>query len=107
MIRHLVSHYDWLDKYLAKFFDLCEVPPEESIGMASAHGDKCFQYRDYWQQLGIKFEHGVAIYLLTYTSKFASHVRETRNGWVAPREWVVANRETFVPICSRLEGEDI
>jgi hypothetical protein len=61
-----------------------------------AHGDKCYSYRSEWESKGIPFEHGVAIYLLTYLRPYSKEVRETSNGWVAPKDWVIANYHKFV-----------
>jgi len=65
-------------------------------GMIAAHGDKCYGYRDQWAKAGIPFEHGVAIYLLTYISPFSHEVRESDSGkWVAPDGWVKDNYVRF------------
>jgi len=72
-------------------------PPQSYLGMITAHGDKCYGYRAEWDAAGIPFEHGVAIYLLTYCSPYSKESRETEEGWVDPWRWVIANYERFKP----------
>ena len=64
-------------------------------GIISAHGDKCYLYRDRWEKNGIEFHKGVALYLLTYISPFSKESRETADGWVDPAKWVEDNYERF------------
>ena len=89
------SHYDWLAENLQVFFSALNVPEYSRHGFEVAHGDKCYQYREEWKKVGIPFEHGVAIYFLTYISPWDMEVRETANGWVAPVKWVIDNYPRF------------
>lgn len=89
------NHYDWLDRNLVRFFVLAGAHPGEAVGMASAHGDKCYTYREGWRLAGISFEHGVAMYLLTYTQMYSSQVRQTARGWMPPYDWVILNYDGF------------
>lgn len=90
-----MSHYDWLEKHFKAFALAVGVGWAWADGIISAHGDKCYNYRGIWQEAGIPFSHGVAIYLLTYLNPFAKEVRETKDGWVAPADWVVRNYGRF------------
>jgi hypothetical protein len=91
--KMLMNHYDWLDEHLDKFFVALDLEPQP--GIIAAHGDKCSQYRDTWEKAGIPFEHGAAIYLLSYVSPFSQEVRNTDKKWVTPCDWVVDNYERF------------
>jgi len=91
------SHYDWLEDHLQKFFEQAGAKWENN-GIIVAHGDKCSSYQTGWEAVGIPFEHGVAIYLLSYISPFNTEVRDTPNGWVPPNRWVVDNYSRFKPL---------
>jgi hypothetical protein len=95
MSKPWVNHYEYLDKHLPKFFESVGVSFENNAGIITAHGDKCYSYRGKWSDAGIPFEHGVAIYLLTYVRPFSQECRETENGWKDPCEWVIENYEKF------------
>jgi hypothetical protein len=91
------SHYDWLDEhfetFLTRVYVAAERDPEHAKGekgLISAHGDKCYAYREEWAAAGIPFEHGVAVYLLSYLYPWSNTVRKTDGGWVAPKDWVIA-----------------
>lgn len=95
-----LSHYAWLHKHLLQF--LLNLGVEEylakcGLGMISSHGDKVYGYREQFKKAGLPFNYGVAIYLLTYMHPWSDEVRETKNGWVAPCDWVVANKDRFLP----------
>lgn len=92
------NHYTWLDSYFDQFLDNMKHPRhgESSEGMIVAHGDKCYGYRDDWDQSGVPFEHGVALYLLTYHHPWSGEVRETTDGWVDPWVWVIENYTGFL-----------
>lgn len=98
-----MSHYDYLNKEFIPFYlRLCEAlsilpHPWINNGLIVAHGDKCYSARPEWEAQGLKFEHGVAIYLLTYLNPWADEVRETANGWVPPHQWVADNAHRFLP----------
>ena len=92
-----MSHYDWLDENFFKFLSNLEI--DDNIkswngGIVTAHGDKCYSYRNVWEDNGIPFEHGVALYLLTYISPYSGSCRNTdSDGWINPCDWVVVNYE--------------
>ena len=88
------SHYTWLEKNLQEFFARAGVK-DTNNGIIVAHGDKCYSYQDIWEQAGVPFEHGVAIYFLTYISPFRTEVRETVDGWTDPSKWVIQNYARF------------
>lgn len=105
------NHYDWLFQNLMDFFRAIDLPGVKgnwvNTGIISAHGDKCYGYRSTWAKAGIPFEHGVAIYLLTYCSPYSSEVRETKNGWKAVEQWVIESYPKFSQYLPPLEVEGV
>lgn len=99
-------HYHYLEIALPDFFEKVGVRGgwAANQGIIGAHGDKCSQYKQYWEENGLHFYHGVAIYLLSYCPPFADEVRETKDGWVNPRDWVFDQRERFLPFLPDVEG---
>jgi len=91
------SHYDYLNEHLWTFMEAVGVNTEWNRGIIGAHGDKAYGYRDYWEENGLHFYHGVAIYLLTYCRPYGHECRETENGWVPAQEWVLKNKDRFLP----------
>lgn len=70
--------------------------PDWHIGCISAHGDKFYQYRGYFEEAGIHFYHGAAIALLSYIAPYSKEVRKTDDkGWVRLEDWVIDNYERF------------
>lgn len=91
-----VNHYHWLEENLWDFMTKFGVDPEWNGGIIVAHGDKCSGYRQAWEELGIPFPYGVAIYLLSYCKPYSTECRETDSGkWVDPGEWVSENYSKF------------
>lgn len=90
-----MSHYDWLNKHIVSFFNSLGLDGEDFKGMIVGAGDKCYGYEDKWAKAGICFEHGVAIYFLTYLQPWSKEVRETDKGFIAPSNWVIDNYPKF------------
>ena len=93
-----MNHYEWLDKYLPEIFKLLNINWDWNAGIIGAHGDKCYSYKSAWEENGIPFEHGVAIYLLTYCRPFAKEVRDVGGKWVDVNCWVMDNYQKFLPV---------
>ena len=94
------NHYDWLMEYLPTIFFRVGLDSDQARGAISAHGDKAYMYRDVWESKGIPFEHGVALYILSYFKPFSKEVREVEEEWVDPCIWVYENYsrfERFIP----------
>ena len=98
-----MNHYDYLTKNIFPFLEKCGVNPEWNGGIISAHGDKAYGYRYQWNENGLHFFHGVAIYLLTYCRPYSQEVRETENGWVDPGDWVLKNKDRFLKFLPPVE----
>lgn len=90
-----ISHYDYLEMILPKFFKDVGVDWESNAGIISAHGDKGYGYKHQWEDSGIPFPEGMAVYLLSYVSPYSETVRETDSGWIDPGQWVIDNYDTF------------
>ena len=92
------SHYHWLDLHLVTFLTNLGIKQAEYYrGMITAHGDKCYCATYIWEPRGIPFNHGVAIYLLTYIRPYSEECRETAAGWISPFDWVANNYQHFLP----------
>lgn len=79
------SHYDYLDAMLEPFWMLvfaASPAATNCAGIVTAHGDKGYSYRDEWQDAGIPFEHGMLLYLLTYTSERGETLKQQSHKWV-------------------------
>ncbi len=92
------SHYAYLDAHLRAFFERLGVAWNTCAGIVSAHGDKFYGYRTAFESAGIPFAQGVAIGLLSYVRPFCDETRQTQSGWVPVEDWVVANKERFLPL---------
>ena len=102
--RRPMNHYDYLEKHLPTFFQNLGIDWERHRGVILAHGDKCYGYRQTWEKEGLHFFHGVAIYLLTYTHPFSQEVRGSPLIWVSPRDWVLENKDRFLPHLPPIEA---
>ena len=102
-------HYKWLDKHLPDFLEAAGVLGgwDANAGIVTAHGDKFYGYRDAWEAAGLHFAHGCAIGLLTYCHPYSEECRETANGWVAPADWVVANKERFLGLLPQVNESNL
>jgi len=91
-----INHYHYLEKHLPEFLAKLGIDFNTMPGIISAHGDKAYGYRTIFEESGIPFEKGVAIYLLTYIKPFSEECRQTKNGWVPPDQWVIRNKDRFL-----------
>ncbi len=101
-----VNHYKWLEKHLPAFFEKVGVNYEHNAGIIGAHGDKCYSYRNVFEENGIEFPHGVAIYLLSYVSPYHKEVRETKDGWVDVYDWIIENKDKFICLLPPVDATD-
>lgn len=81
--------YRYLDRVMAGLIVLLGMRWEDNAGIVAAHADKCDQYRSTWEKAGIPYHHGAALYLLSYTSRYADSVRQTPRGFIPPAQWVI------------------
>lgn len=90
------NHYDYLDSNFKQFLECLGVVDKTAPSLIRSHGDKCYSYKDIFEQNGVKFGQGVSIYLLTHIHPYSLEVRETENGWVDPFKWIVDNKDRFL-----------
>lgn len=86
-----VNHYKWLDKHLNQFWiDVFGKSLNDLFcgGIVSAHGDKGRGYMRKWQESGIPFVHGMALFMLTYTNIMDEEKHKSC-------EWVINNYEKY------------
>lgn len=107
MNNHIVydNHYQYLESVLPRFFDLVGVDFDSNAGIISAHGDKCYGQRMEWEERGIPFNHGVAVYLLTHVRPYGKEVRGGSGEWVSPVDWVANNYNRFKPFLDQVDEE--
>lgn len=92
-----MNHYKWLKKNLPIFFKNLGLDIPYCDSLITAHGDKICGYKMKFEKNGLHFYHGCAIYLITSISPYSKEVRETENGWVSVDEWIINNKERFLP----------
>jgi hypothetical protein len=102
------NHYRWLDNHFPAFVKKLEeahhYPDYGDVrGLISAHGDKCYCYKSRWEKAGLHFYHGVAIFLLTYLNPWSDEVCETKDGCVDTCDWILSNRDKFLPFLDKVE----
>lgn len=98
----LINHYKWLDKHLPQFWMAVFGKSLEETGCAGivhAHGDKGYQYRSTWEDAGIPFPHGMAMYMLTYTEKMDAPKHESC-------QWVIDNYHWYVDLLPTVDETD-
>jgi hypothetical protein len=101
------NHYDWLDAHFVEFLrsvfaatpSRAKLPGDDGAasykGLISAHGDKCYSYRQVWAANSIPFPHGVAVYLLSYIAPWSVTCRQVGDQFIVPVQWVVFNYEAL------------
>ena len=98
------THYGWLGRNLIIFLQRVGFSDAKyCIGLISAHGDKGYGYKRDWEEAGIPYEQGMAVYMLTYLSPWSKTVRETDAGWVDPCQWVVEHHNKYKELFEGLE----
>lgn len=96
IIKKSTSHYDWLQENLNDFWlKVFDKNLDESGfgGVISAHGDKAYGYKNKWVNAGIPFNHGVAMFFLTYTDIVDEEVDTC--------QWVIDNYFKFKPLLNK------
>lgn len=88
------NHYRWLEENFQTFLNGLNITNINNNIIAS-HGDRCYNYKDIWEKHNIPFNHGVALYLLTYIYPYGNEVRYTKTGFIKPYKWVINNYSRF------------
>ncbi len=85
----------WLEEHFNIFAQKVTRTSYDYTGLIEEHLEKCEGYKEEWLKNNIPFEHGVALFLLSYLPPFNKEVRETEMGHIDPWRWVIANYERF------------
>lgn len=104
MITRAMSHYKFLDLHFNTI--LTRMGRDDMIprrGNFSASGDKYYSYKDKWEKQRICFFHGAAMYHLMELL-FYKEVRETKQGWVDPCKWIIANYDDGHMLSQYMKG---
>ncbi len=91
----MTNHYDYLERVLPGLFKSLGIQGENN-GIIAAHGDKFYSYKVVFENAGLTFCQGAALMILTYVFPYSRESRQTTNGWVAPIDWVITNKDRFV-----------
>ena len=98
------TYYDYLDANIETFFFNLGINDAMcGKGLITAHGDKAYSYKSRFEDTGIHFYHGVALYLLTRVRPYCEKVRETADGWVDTCDWICENKDRFLPYLPSLD----
>jgi len=101
---HYKNHYDYLEKHLPTIFKTVGINWDWNGGIIGAHGDKGYCYKNKWEKAGIDFCHGMVLYLMTYCQPYSDDVRQTKEGFKDPSEWVIENYNKFKNILPQTEN---
>lgn len=94
-----IRHYRYLDMVLPIFSKLVKFVEPSCIlepGIITAHGDKCYQYEDRWNEAGVPFNRGTLLFLMTYTAIMDMEKSKSC-------EWVIKNYGRFRSILDTIE----
>lgn len=95
------NHYNYLDDHLDKFWVRVfgkNLSDTWNGGIISAHGDKGYGYRAAWKNAGIPFNHGMMLYMLTYTKVMDEEKHKSK-------DWVIAQYPKYKDILLEVEQE--
>lgn len=73
------DHYGWLEENLPVIFQSLGLNTELCSSLITAHRDKCDSAKSLFEQHGIHFYHGCAMYLLGRVEPYCSEVRGARH----------------------------
>ena len=78
------SHYDYLEANLEQFAKDAGAQCAENLSsLIVADGDKCYQYKRQWENGGVPFYHGTALYIISRLPPFESTIdRWKMNEWI-------------------------
>lgn len=95
-MQEVKNHYDWLDRHIETIFRKVGINTNiYSRGIVSAHGDKCYSYKQLWSEYNIPFHHGVAIYLIGRCNPFRQETSQDGVYFCDIDKWVVKNYKRF------------
>lgn len=98
-----VNHYKWLDKHLDNFWISIfgkSLNDSGCGGIITDHGDKGRCYDRKWKKEGIPFAHGMALYMLTYTSELGDTPKHESC------QWVIDNYDKYKAFLPEVDASD-
>lgn len=93
------GHYDYLEFVVDEFWELVfgKITSEmHCAGIIGAHGDKGYGYKTDWEEANIPFNHGILLFLLTYTKVMDKKKYESC-------QWVIDNYPKYLPMIKEAE----
>jgi hypothetical protein len=98
------SHYHFLDDHFNTILTRMGCTDYVNrFGNFSASGDKYSQYQTQWEDAGVPYFHGAAMYHLMELL-YSHEVRETKHGWIHPYQWVIDNYRGGYNLSQHMEG---
>lgn len=97
-----LSHYDYLELVLNNFWKHVfgkSLRDTWNAGIIGAHGDKGYGYKRNWEKAGVPFNHGMLLFLLTYTSELGDTPKHESC------QWVINNYQKYLPMILKAEKE--
>lgn len=95
------NYYDYLELMLIPFWSLVLNETPESMGVSdivTAHGDKCYCYKNEWEEINIPFHQGALLYLLSYANKMCVDRSKVC-------EWVIEKYPEYISMIEQTERQ--
>ena len=95
------NQYKYCDAVLNAFWKLVFGKTASEMccgGIVGAHGDKAHGYKRQWEKAGVPFNHGVLLFLLTYTSEMDRDKCESC-------QFVIDKYQHYLPMIQQAEKE--
>ena len=96
-----LNQYKYCDAILDAFWKLVFGKTAKEMwcgGIVGAHGDKAYDYKRQWGKASIPFNHGVLLFLLTYTSEMDRDKCESC-------QFVIDKYQHYLPMIQQAEKE--
>lgn len=90
----IIGHYNYLEIVIGDFWKRIFNKTTAEMwcdGIITSHGDKAYGYRYCWEEVGISFNRGVLLFLLTYTKLLGDTPKHKS------REWVMEKYQEYLP----------
>lgn len=95
------NYYDYLKVMLIPFWSLVINETPESMGVSdiiTVYGDKCYCYKNDWEEVDIPFHKGALLYLLSYANKLCVNRPKVC-------EWVIDKYPEYLPMIEQAEKQ--
>jgi hypothetical protein len=90
--------YAWLEDAMPKILFNLGKPPEVWLyasNSARLYAHICHDFRFPWENNDIPFNHGIALFLLSFFEPWLSNSHDAETGEYDPQMWVLANYNRF------------